>query len=114
MTSASSFSQYYKLGIKMVTQLTWFTASSTSSKKQLKKRYYTGDNPFNDIEAIPSVLDSINNCAKSLKRYGCFRVFLTDKPDSLSLSPYTLLPCCSLGRLPDSYSRWCADTLFSI
>jgi len=60
MTSTCSFSKVYKLGIKMVTQDTWLTASSISSKKQPEKKYHTRYNPFNDIEAIPSV-DSINN-----------------------------------------------------
>lgn len=99
MTSACFFSQDYKLRIKMVTQDTWFTASSSSSKKQPKIRYHIGDNPFNAIEAVPSVLDSINDkhrddscCAKPVQTYGRFRGFLTDKPDSLSivLSSYTL------------------------
>lgn len=80
------------------------------------------DNAFNETEAIPLVLSSINNkhtqaapaVQKLIQKYGCLRVFLTDKPDSLTIirSPHILLSC--LGRLLDSYSQCCPDTLFAI
>lgn len=46
----------------MVTQHTWLLPPPSLLKSSQKnKKYHTGDNPFNVIEAIPSVMDSINS-----------------------------------------------------